>query len=67
MGYVRGTSNYPKRIALSYPTHMMSMTDFTMIGVKTLRIDKGCFLEKEFTKFIIMNPCMVTIPNCQSS
>ena len=56
MGYLRRTSNYPKRIILSNPTHMMSMTDPIAIGVETLRIDSGCSLEKEFTVLIRMNP-----------
>ena len=56
MGYSRRTSNYPERIALSDPSHMMSMADPIAIGVETLRIDSGCTLEKEFTKLICMNP-----------
>ena len=56
MGYSRRTSNYPERISLSNPTHMMSMTDPIAIGVETLRIDIGCSLEKEFTELIRMNP-----------
>ena len=55
MGYSIRTSNYPERISLSNPTHMMSMTDPIAIGVETLRIDSGCSLEKEFTKLIRMN------------
>ena len=55
VGYLRRTSNYPERIALSNPTHMMSMVDPIAIGVETLRIDSGCSLEKEFTKLIHMN------------
>ena len=50
------TSNYLKRIALSNPTHMMSMIDPIAIGVETLRIDSGCSLGKEFTELISMNP-----------
>ena len=56
MGYSRGTSNYPKRIALFDLTHMMSMTNLVAIGAETLRIDSGCSLEKEFTDLIRMNP-----------
>ena len=56
MGYLRRTSNYLERIALSNPAHMMSMADPIAIGVETLRIDCGYFLEKEFTKLIHMNP-----------
>ena len=56
MGYSRRTSNYPKRIALSNSSHMMSMADPIAISVKTLRIDSWCSLEKEFTALIRMNP-----------
>ena len=56
MGYSRRILNYPERIALSNPTHMMSMADPIVIGVETLRIDIGCSLEKDFTKLIHMNP-----------
>ena len=55
MGHSRRTSNYPDRITLSNPTHMMSMVDSIAIGVDTLRIDSGCSLEKEFTELIRMN------------
>ena len=44
IGYSRGTSNYPKRITLSDPTHMMSMVDLIAIGVETLKIDLVCAL-----------------------
>ena len=50
------TSNYPKRIALSNLTHMMSMVDHVAIDVETPSIDSGCSLEKEFTELIRMNP-----------
>ena len=56
MGYSRRTLNYPERIALSNPSHMMSMADPIVIGMETLRIDSGCSLEKEFTELICMNP-----------
>ena len=56
MRYSRRTSNYPKRIALSNPSHMMSMADLIAIGVETVRIYSGCSLEKEFTELIRMNP-----------
>ena len=56
MGYKRGKLNYPKRIALSDPIHMMSMADLVAIGVETLRIDSECSLEKEFIELIRMNP-----------
>ena len=59
MGYSRRTSNYPKRIALSNPSHMMSMAVPIDISVETLRIDSGCSLEKEFTELIYMNLWMV--------
>ena len=38
---------------------MMSITDLIAIGVKTLMIDSGCSLEKEFTELICMNPLMI--------
>ena len=56
MGYSRRTSNYLERIALSNPTHMISMVNLIAISVETLRIDIGCSLEKEFTESIRMNP-----------
>ena len=55
MGYLRRTSNYPERIALSNLTHMISMVDHVAIGVETLRIDSGCTMEKEFTKLTRIN------------
>ena len=59
MGYSRRTSNYPERIALSNPTHMMSVDDPIAIGMETLRIHSGCSLEEEFTELIRTNPIMV--------
>ena len=56
MTYSRRTSNYPERITLYNPTHMMSMTDPVAIGVEIVRIDSECSLEKEFTESICMNP-----------
>ena len=56
MGYSRRTLNYPERIALSNPTHMMSMANPIAIGVETLRIDSECSLEKEFIELIPMTP-----------
>ena len=56
MGYSRRTSNYLKRIALSDLTHMMSISYHVAIGVKTLRIDNGCSLDKELIELIHMNP-----------
>ena len=38
---------------------MMSMVDPIAIGVEILTIDSGCYLEKEFTEMIRMNPRMV--------
>ena len=56
MGYSRRTSNYLKRIALSNPTHMMSMIDLVATGVETPRRDSEFCLEKEFTTLISVNP-----------
>ena len=56
MGYSGRISYYPERIALSNPTHMMSMANPIAIAVETVRIDSGCFLEKEFTELIRTNP-----------
>ena len=56
MGYSRRTSNYPERIALSNPSHMMSMADPITISVEKLRIYSECSLEKEFIELIRMNP-----------
>ena len=56
MGYLRRTLNYPERIALSNPTHMMSMVDPICIGVETLRIDSGCSLKKDLSELIRTNP-----------
>ena len=40
-------------------THMISMVDLLRIGVRILRIDNGCSLEKELTKLMYMNPSML--------
>ena len=56
MGYSRRTSHYPERIALSNPSHMMSIADPIAICVETLRIDSGCSLENEITELIRINP-----------
>ena len=56
MGYLRRTSNYLERIALSNPTHMMSMVDPVAIGVETLTINSVFSLEKEFIELIRINP-----------
>ena len=50
------TSNYQEIIALSEPTHTMSIADHVAIYVETLRIDSGCYLEKKFAKLIPINP-----------
>ena len=55
MRYSRRKSNYPQRISLFDPTHMMSMIDLVAIGVETPRIDSGCSLAKEFIELIRMN------------
>ena len=55
MGYLRRTSNYPKRITLCEMTYMMNMADPVTIRVKILSIDNGCSLEKEFTELIFIN------------
>ena len=49
-------SNYLESLALFNPTHIMSMADPTAINVETPRIDIGCSLEKDFTKFIHIKP-----------
>ena len=48
MGYSKGKLNYLEIIVLFDPTHMMSIVDLIVIGVKTLKIASGCSLEKEF-------------------
>ena len=53
--YSRRTSNYLERIALSNPTHKMSMADLVAISVETLTIGSGCSLGKEFIELIYMN------------
>ena len=56
MRYSRRTSNYPERIVLSNPPHMMSIVDLVVISVETLRIDNESSLEKEVIELICMNP-----------
>ena len=56
MGYSKRTSNYPERMTLFDPTHMMSIVDLMVINVETLNIDSECSLDKEFVKLICMNP-----------
>ena len=41
---------------LSNLTHMMNMTNPIAIAMEIPRIDSGCYLEKEFTKLIRINP-----------
>ena len=41
---------------LSNLTHVMIMAAPVAISVETPKIDSGCFLEKEFTELIRMNP-----------
>ena len=53
MGYLSRTSNYPQRIEIFDPTHMMSMVDHVAISVETPRIAYRCSLEKEFTELIL--------------
>ena len=38
---------------------MMSMYDLVAIGLETLNIDSGYFVDEEFTKLIRMNPWMI--------
>ena len=55
--YSKRASNYPEKIILSNPTHMMSMADPVVIDVEPLKINSGHSLEKEFTELIRLNPC----------
>ena len=48
--------NYLEIMILCDLTHTMSMADFMVIGVKIPKMDSGCFLDKEFTELICMNP-----------
>ena len=52
---MRRTSKYLQRIELFNITHMISIRDLVTIGIVTPRIDKGCTLEKEFAKLILIN------------
>ena len=63
MGYSRKILNYPERIALSNPTHTVSIAGPIAISAETLKINSGCYLEKEFTKLIRMNPWIVLYLN----
>ena len=45
MRYSKKTSSYLERISLSDLSHMLSMVDPVVIGMKTLRIDNKCSLE----------------------
>ena len=58
MRYSRRTSNYLERIAWSDMSRLINMADLVAIYVETPRIDRGCSLDKEFTKLICMNPLM---------
>ena len=55
MRYSIRISNYPIRIALSNLTRMMCVVDHLAICVEILKIDSGCFLDKEFNELIRMN------------
>ena len=48
--------NYLERIILSDWTHMMSMTNLIAISLEIPWIDSKCYLKKEFTELIHMNP-----------
>ena len=56
MRYSRIISNYSERITLFDPTYMISIADLMAISMKTLRIDSGCYLEKEYNELIYINP-----------
>ena len=43
---------------ISDMTHIMSMTNLVGIGVKTLKLDTICSLEKEFIKLIYVKPLL---------
>ena len=49
-------TNSSRQIALSDLIDMMRMADLIAISVGTLMIYSGCYLEKEFTELICMNP-----------
>ena len=61
MRYLKRISNYSERIPLCDLTHVMILVDHMTIGVKKemQRIERGCYLEKEFTELICTNPWMV--------
>ena len=40
------TSNYPKRITLSYPTHIISMVNLIAISVETPKVDIGLYFRE---------------------
>ena len=73
MRYLRSISNYLEIIALSYFSHMMSMTDHVVISVETLEINSGYFLVEVYflvSTFHSIDPYKSLngiIPNCQSS
>ena len=59
MGYSKRRLSFLERIILFDSIHMMSMTSYLAIGVKILRIDSICSLEKKFTKLICMSTLLV--------
>ena len=56
MRYFRSILNYLERIILSNLTHIMSKADLVAISVETPRIYSGCYLEKESSELICVNP-----------
>ena len=42
--------------SLIHPTHIMGMADPVAVSVETLRIARGCSLEKQYAELICMNP-----------
>ena len=60
MRYSRRISNYPERIALSNPTHMMSIADPIVISVETLRRDTKDILWMDDCVLIISYESLAT-------
>ena len=50
---------FKKDIKLSKKKNMMSMIDSTSTIIEIPWIDTSCSSNKEFTKLILMNPCVV--------
>ena len=50
---------FNKDIKLSEKKNTMSMIDSTTIIIEIQMIDTSCSSKKEFTKLILMNPCIV--------